>query len=117
MATDGPRHTGQESVLTQIESAVASPLWDERLAAIDLVAGLMADLPSEKTVERLIEILDRLARDGKWEVRRAVAPALVTARRPAARSVVERLTQDDHPWVRQAAQRAKRKLARVTSPA
>lgn len=117
MVTDRSRQLGQESVLTQIETAMASPLWNERLAAIDLVAGLLADLPSERTVERLIEILDRLARDTKWEVRRAVAPALVAARRPAARSVVDRLTEDDHPWVRQAAQRAKRKLSRVTSPA
>jgi signal transduction histidine kinase len=117
MATDGSRQLGQESVLAQIETAIASPLWNERLAAIDLVAGLLEDLPSEKTVVRLIEILDRLARDGKWEVRRAVAPVLVAARRPAARGVVEQLIDDDHPWVRQAAQRAKRKLSRVTSPA
>jgi signal transduction histidine kinase len=117
MATDGPRRLGQESVLTQIETAMASPSWDERLAAVDLVAGLLGDLPSEKTVERLIEVLDRLAQDSKWEVRRAVVPVLVVARRPAARSVVERLTQDDNQWVRQAAERAKRKLTRVTSPA
>lgn len=114
MATDGSR---QDSVLAQIETATVSASWDERLAGIELVAGLLGDLPSEKTVERLIEVLDRLARDGKWEVRRAVVPVLVAARRPAARSIVERLTEDDNQWVRQAAERAKRKLARVTSPA
>ncbi len=117
MATDGVRRVGQESILTQIETATASPSWDERLAAVDLVAGLLGDLPSEKTVERLIDVLDRLAQDGKWEVRRAVVPVLVAARRPAARSVVERLAEDDNQWVRQAAERAKRKLTRVTSPA
>lgn len=114
MATDGSR---QDSVLAQIETATVSASWDERLAGIELVAGLLGDLPSEKTVERLIDVLDHLARDGKWEVRRAVVPVLVAARRPAARSIVERLTEDDNQWVRQAAERAKRKLARVTSPA
>ena len=32
------------------------------------------------------------------------------------RSVIERLTKDDNQWVRQAAERAKRKLARITTP-
>jgi HEAT repeat protein len=114
MATSASR---QESVLAQIETATVSPSWDERLAAIEVIAGLLGDLPSEKTVERLIEALDRLARDNKWEVRRAVVPVLVAARRPAARSVVDRLTKDDNQWVRQAAERARRKLARITSPA
>lgn len=112
MATSAPR---QESVLARIETATVSLSWDERLAAIEVIAGLLGDLPSEKTVERLIEALDRLARDNKWEVRRAVVPVLVAARRPAARSVVDRLTKDDNQWVRQAAERARRKLARITS--
>jgi signal transduction histidine kinase len=116
MATEAPR-LSQESILAQIEAATASPSWDERLAAIELVAGLLGDLPSERTVERLIQVLDRLAQDAKWEVRRAVVPVLVAARRPTARSVVDRLTRDDNQWVRQAAERAKRRLARVTSPA
>ena len=117
MATDGPRQLGHESLLAQIEAAMASPAWDERLAAIEMVGALLGDLPSEKAVERMIELLDRLAQDDKWEVRRAVVPVLVAARRPAARSVVDRLTEDDNQWVREAAERAKRKLTRVTSPA
>jgi signal transduction histidine kinase len=113
MATEGSH--GHEAVLARIGNALASDPWDTRLAVIELVDGLLGDLPSERTVERLVEILDRLAQDSKWEVRRAVVPVLVKAGRPAARRVVERLTSDDNQWVRQAAERAKRKLARLTT--
>lgn len=117
MATEGPKKQCHETVLTTIESAQSSPSWEERLAVVDLIDGLLGDLPSERTVERLIEDLDRLARDSKWEVRRAVVPVLLNASRPAVKSLIERLTSDDNQWVRQAAERAKRKLARITTPA
>jgi signal transduction histidine kinase len=42
---------------------------------------------------------------------------LLNASRPAVKSPIERLTRDDNQWVRQAAERAKRKLARITTPA
>ena len=77
----------------------------------------MGDLPSERTVERVVEVLGRLAQDSKWEVRRAVVPVLVNAGRPGASTIIKRLTGDDNQWVRQAAERARRKLSRVTTPA
>lgn len=117
MATEGAKKQRHETVLTTIENAQSSPSWEERLAVVDLIDGLLGDLPSERTVERLIEDLDRLARDSKWEVRRAVVPVLLNASRPAVKSLIERLTRDDNQWVRQAAERAKRKLARITTPA
>lgn len=117
MATEGAKKQRHEIVLTTIENAQSSPSWEERLAVVDLIDGLLGDLPSERTVERLIEDLDRLARDSKWEVRRAVVPVLLNASRPAVKSLIERLTRDDNQWVRQAAERAKRKLARITTPA
>ncbi len=117
MATEGAQKQRHETVLTTIENAQSSHSWEDRLAVVDLIDGLLGDLPSERTVERLIEHLDRLARDGKWEVRRAVVPVLINAGRPAAKGVIERLTRDDNQWVRQAAERAKRKLARITTPA
>ena len=117
MATEGTQKQRHDTVLTTIENAQASTSWEERLAVVDLIDGLLGDLPSERTVERLIEDLDLLARDSKWEVRRAVVPVLVKANRPAVKSVIEQLTKDDNQWVRQAAERAKRKLARITTPA
>lgn len=117
MATEQGQKQRHETVLATIENAQLSTSWEARLAVVDLIDGLLGDLPSERTVERLIEDLDRLARDSKWEVRRAVVPVLINAGRPAAKSVVERLTRDDNQWVRQAAERAKRKLARITTPA
>jgi signal transduction histidine kinase len=100
-----------------IKDAQLSTSWEERLAVVELIDGLLGDLPDERTVERLIEDLDRLARDSKWEVRRAVVPVLISVGRPAAKNIIERLTRDDNQWVRQAAERAKRKLARITTPA
>jgi signal transduction histidine kinase len=117
MATEGSKNQHHEAVLTTIENAQSSPSWEERLAVVDLIDGLLGDLPSERTVERLIKDLDLLARDSKWEVRRAVVPVLLNASRPAVKSLIERLTRDDNQWVRQAAERAKRKLARITTPA
>jgi signal transduction histidine kinase len=117
MATEQGQKERHETVLATIANAQLSTSWEERLAVVDLIDGLLGDLPSERTVERLIEDLDRLARDSKWEVRRAVVPVLINADRPAAKSVVERLTRDDNQWVRQAAERAKRKFSRITTPA
>ena len=116
MATERAQKQRHDVVLAKIEHAQSSSSWEGRLAVVDLVDGLLADLPSERTVERLIELLERLAHDSKWEVRRAVVPVLVTAGRPAARIVIEGLTKDGNQWVRQAAERAKRKLSRITSP-
>jgi signal transduction histidine kinase len=117
MATDRPQQQGHEAVLARIENAMASGPWEGRLAVIELIDGLLGDVPSEGMVERLLDVLGRLAQDSKWEVRRAVVPALVNAGRPAARMVIERLTGDDNQWVRQAAERAKRRLGRITTPA
>ncbi len=117
MATERTQHRDHEAILARIESAMASDLWDGRLAIIELVDGLMGDLPSERTVERVVEVLGRLAQDSKWEVRRAVVPVLVNAGRPGASTIIKRLTGDDNQWVRQAAERARRKLSRVTTPA
>lgn len=115
MVIDRGQPHQHDVVLAQIDAAVGSELWEGRLTVVELVRGLLRDLPDEATVERLVEVLDVLAGDAKWEVRKAVVPVLVDAGRPAARGVIERLTGDSNKWVRQAAERAKRKLARVTT--
>ena len=117
MATERTQHHDHEAILARIESAMASAPWDGRLAIIELVDGLIGDLPSERTVERVVEVLGYLAQDSKWEVRRAVVPVLVNAGRPGASTIIQRLTGDDNQWVRQAAEQACRKLSRVTTPA
>lgn len=115
MVTEREELSGHETALTTIGNALSSSSWEERLAIVELVEGLLSDLPSEKTVERLVKVLDHLANDTKWEIRRAVVSVLVSARRPGAAAVIERLTNDDNQWVRQAAHRAKRKLSRDTT--
>lgn len=117
MATDPTQEQRHKAVLANIDSAQSSNSWEDRLAVLQLVDGLLRDLPSEQTVEHLIAVLEGLAGDYKWEIRRAVVPVLLGAGRPAARTVIERLTKDENPWVRRAAERARRKLARVTTSA
>ncbi|MEM7048409.1 MAG: HAMP domain-containing sensor histidine kinase [Acidobacteriota bacterium] len=117
MATDGNERQGHSAILEKIAAKTASESWQERLSAIEYLRGLLQDLPTEHTVERIIDGLAKLAVDAKWEVRRAVVPVLVEARRPAANSLVEQLARDRNRWVRQAAERGRRKLARITSSA
>jgi signal transduction histidine kinase len=117
MATKRPQQQRHDIVLAKIEKAQASSSWEARLAIIELVDGLLGDLPSERTVERLVAILERLADDSKWEVRRAVVQVLLNAGRPTVRSTIERLAGDDNRWVRKAAEQARRRLCRITTPA
>jgi HEAT repeat protein len=117
MATERTQQRDHGRDLEQIDAAVASDSWEERLSIVEAIQGLLRDLPTERTVEHLVQVLDRLAADPKWEVRKAVVPVLVDAGRPSARNVLDRLTRDGNQWVRQAAERARRQLARITTPA
>src|SRR4051812_38147299 len=117
MATKRDRAQNHPEELARIASAAQAPVWEERLCAIETIVGLFRDLPTESTVEHLIEVLDKLASDQKWEVRRAVVSALAAVDHPARRGIVGRLTRDDNQWVRQAAARAARKISRVTTAA
>jgi len=93
-----------------------SESWEVRLSSTVTVDKLLLSLPSENTVERLIEICSGLAKDKKWEVRKAVVPILVKIRRPAATAIIEQLTTDANKWVRSAAKQAKSRIGRVTTP-
>lgn len=117
MGTKHLKERDHDQDLRRIDAAASATLWEGRLSAIEMVQASLRDLPTERTVEHLVGVLDRLASDQKWEVRKAVVPALVETDHPAARNVVERLTEDENQWVRQAAERAKRKLSRVTTSA
>ncbi len=115
MATKRARERDHPQDLERIRAGAASAAWAERLSTIELIQALLRDLPLEETVEQLLDVLGRLATDAKWEVRRATVPALVDTRHHSARAVIERLLADENPWVRRAAERAKRKLARITT--
>lgn len=104
------------ATLDLLETKAASAVWSERLGALDLVGDILGRLPTEETIERLMSVLDKLASDAKWEVRRATVAALVATGHPAAHRIIEQLASDNHQWVRQAAERGKRKMARITTP-
>lgn len=115
MGTDGGGSDEHAAVLEGIDRALSSPSWEDRLAAVESIQAVLLDRPTERCVEHLVAVMGRLATDAKWEVRRAVVAAFLTAKRPAARPALEALTRDDNQWVRQAAVRGLRKFARITS--
>ena len=117
MATKRIQQRDHDKHLRMIDDLVVAESWEERLSVIDLVMELLRDLPAESTVEHLVRVLDRVAADPKWELRKAVIPALVDTSHPSARPVIERLLLDGNQWVRSAAMRAKRKLSRITTAA
>lgn len=117
MATKRARRRNHARDIRTIDGKATSVAWEDRLSAVETIRDLLGDLPAEATVEHVIGVLDRLANDQKWEVRKAAVPALVDTRHPASRGIVERLLEDGNRWVREAAERAKRKLVRITSPA
>ncbi len=117
MATEHTQRRDHAEDIRRIDAKATSDAWDERLSAIVLIQALLRDLPTERTVEHLLDTLDRLASDSKWEVRRAVIPVLLDTGHPSARRIIDRLINDANQWVREAARRAKRKIARITTPA
>jgi signal transduction histidine kinase len=117
MATKSTQHRDHTQDIGGIDAKAASTMWEDRLLAIEMIRSLLKDLPSAQTVGHILDVLGRLAKDSKWEVRKAVVTALLDTRHPAAGDIIDQLVGDANQWVRQAAERAKRKLARITTPA
>ena len=56
MATDRLQSERHETVVAAIEEALTASSWEARLAVVEVVDGLLGDLPSERTVEQLISV-------------------------------------------------------------
>lgn len=90
--------------------------WTERKEAVAFVRAALKGPLAHGERERLVGFLLDLAGDAKWEIRKAAAEGLAETAHPSARTVVERLLEDENVWVRQAAKLARRRLARITTP-
>ena len=102
---------------TEIRRLAASSDWAVRLAAVDRIRERLANRPDRKERETLVKVATGLAADDMWEVRKAVVPMLAELNAAPARKALEQLADDENPWVRQAAERARHRQERVTTPA
>uniref|UniRef100_A0A7C4QPM8 histidine kinase n=1 Tax=Schlesneria paludicola TaxID=360056 RepID=A0A7C4QPM8_9PLAN len=75
--------------------------WRERIALLARHAEAFAS-PNDE----MLAVLDALAGDAKWEVRRQVAELLAQAPEEAFRRLGARLTEDQNSYVRKAAERS-----------
>lgn len=83
--------------------------WQDRVKAIEKMVGL--GVPDDDVVEdRAVVLLEKLADDPKWEVRRAVAEALPLFRFTNIQGVLEKLNADSNRWVRESAEWARKRL-------
>ena len=101
-----------EQVAT-IEALLTSGDWARRLEGVSSAGVVFHATPTERTVERLLNLLGNLVHDEKWEVRRSVAQLLADVRRPQAKAILRTLTTDNNNWVRQAASRGLQRQRRL----
>jgi signal transduction histidine kinase len=87
--------------------------WARRVEGLQAATARLATGRLGREDEtRLVAVLCELARDPKWEVRKAVTVALAEVRdpEPRVRAVLDELARDVNRWVGQAAGRALRRL-------
>jgi signal transduction histidine kinase len=101
----------------QICDQLRDASWTRRVEGLQTATARLASGklgPDHET--RLVAVVCELARDPKWEVRKAVAMALAEVRgpEPAVHAVLDQLARDANHWVSQAAGRAVRRLAERT---
>ncbi|MGE3376475.1 MAG: ATP-binding protein [Vicinamibacteria bacterium] len=91
--------------LQEIDERLASGDWVARLTGVEGLAALLRTVPGAALEADLAARLERLSGDPKWEVRRAVALALLHLRHPSFDRILARLAEDPDAPVARAAER------------
>ncbi len=100
-----------DEVLRALASEDRRAIWDAVEQAGDLLReGTLPEPAHAELGDRLV----RLAAHEQWEVRKAVAEAVVELRHESFHSAIARLLEDDNPWVVQAAQRTLARRSELT---
>jgi signal transduction histidine kinase len=107
--------TGRSSAagIEQLLDELRDASWTRRVEGLQAVGARLGSGklgPDHET--ELVAVLCELARDPKWEVRKAVTMALAEYRGPETHihDVLDELARDANRWVSQAAGRARRRL-------
>ena len=101
-------------LLADVEKDLASPDWMVRKEGVGRVAGLLGGAPEPAIAAALVDHLDRLAGDDKWEIRTAVAHALAIIEGDLGEAILERLAADANHYVRRAAEKGLKKRRAIT---
>lgn len=91
------------TILVRLRAGDADMPWPDRR---DLVTRLAEELSGDDATEYLIELVEVLAGDPKWEVRRDIADMLLLLPETDFVRLAARLTEDSNAFVRSAAERA-----------
>jgi signal transduction histidine kinase len=99
----------QKQNLDVIKNKLESENWAERLDAVSKIDKIGIPVDDEQE-EKLIALLIPLSDDPKWEVRRAVASTLANFRYIKVKEIIDKLAVDSNKWVKETAERTRRKL-------
>lgn len=91
------------TILVRLRAGDADMPWPDRR---DLVTRLAEELSGDDATQHLIELVEVLAGDPKWEVRRDIADMLLLLPENDFVRLAARLTEDSNAFVRSAAERA-----------
>lgn len=91
------------TILVRLRAGDADMPWPDRR---DLVTRLAEELSGDDATQHLIELVEVLAGDPKWEVRRDIADMLLLLPETDFVRLAARLTEDSNAFVRSAAERA-----------
>ncbi len=100
-----------DDVLRDLSCDDRRTIWDAVEQAGDLLReGTVPEASQAELGDRLVQ----LAVHEQWEVRKAVAEAVVELRHESFHMAIARLLEDDNPWVVQAAQRTLARRSELT---
>lgn len=98
-----------ENILRDIKNMSESGSWTDRLDAVSKINDIGIPVDDEQEAE-LIRLLTAFSNDPKWEVRRSVASTLANYRYIKVREIIDKLADDTNKWVKEIAERTRRKL-------
>ncbi len=97
------------SVISDIDRRLDDKEWTLRVEAVSRAGELLSACDDATTLERVIGLIERGARDDKWEVRKAAAFVLGKTTDARATALLATLSEDENPWVKKAALVAQRR--------
>jgi signal transduction histidine kinase len=105
-----------KSAATELAVGISDDSWLVRREAVQRVASALESSTDLSLHSSMAEHLAKLAEDGKWEVRSAVARSLQHLRSPLVDKTLARLLDDPHYDVRRSAEQTLRKKRQATPP-
>jgi signal transduction histidine kinase len=113
----GPTLQTMRSVLAQLRDDREAIPWSERRCVPGSLVPILEAKPSKAQEEAAHDLLEVLAQDPKWEVRKAVADAIRSVPDESFTKILAKLCDDENTFVRRAAENALERRRRTPSSA